>query len=414
MNFDTSVLQVAIEDIIPNRAQPRLAFDDDSLKDLANSIKQHGIIQPLVLRRIGSKYEIVAGERRYRAAIIAGLISVPAVISKIDAKTSAEVALAENVQRKNLTAIEEAKSYQALLDQGLMSQAELSKRLGLSQSAIESKLRLLNLSKEVQDAILGGEISERHGKALLAIDSYEEQNEWLSRIINERIPVRKLDELISQSHPNSSNTSINVEQIKQSSTDIDLESQSSPNIDLGNNQFTMGPISVGDQPHGKFFNVNNLESQSANMQMTEVVSPFSQAGSFNVEEFKSEEPSVNSDFDLPKLNDVMQLASIPPVEEQSEFMADYNISAPIEPVEFKTESIGSDIDEDKNGLLNTEEQVTEDIDMLDIDEINASTYDGGNNPEQISQLKEIAKKLNSELKIIDTGDKLTYILTTTK
>lgn len=114
MNFDANVLNVAVEDIIPNRFQPRLVFDDASLKDLAESIKAHGIIQPLVLRRLGEKYEIIAGERRYRAAMLAGLSSVPAVIAKIDDKSAQEVAISENVQRKELNPIEEAKSYQAL------------------------------------------------------------------------------------------------------------------------------------------------------------------------------------------------------------------------------------------------------------------------------------------------------------
>ena len=116
MNFDANVLNVAVEDIIPNRFQPRLVFDDASLKDLAESIKAHGIIQPLVLRRLGEKYEIIAGERRYRAAMLAGLSSVPAVIAKIDDKSAQEVAISENVQRKELNPIEEAKSYQALLN----------------------------------------------------------------------------------------------------------------------------------------------------------------------------------------------------------------------------------------------------------------------------------------------------------
>ena len=154
MNFDTGVLQVAIEDIIPNRFQPRLAFDDASLNELASSIKQHGIIQPLVLRKIGDKYEIVAGERRYKAAMLAGLSSVPAVVAKIDDKKSAEVAIAENVQRRELTAIEEARSYRALLDQGYMSEEQLARKMGVSVISIENKLKLLNLANEVQDDVL--------------------------------------------------------------------------------------------------------------------------------------------------------------------------------------------------------------------------------------------------------------------
>ena len=193
MNFDSSVLQVAIEDIIPNRFQPRFAFDSASLSELANSIKQHGIIQPLVLRRIGDKYEIIAGERRYKAAILAGLSSVPAVIAQIDDRKSAEVAVAENVQRNGLTAIEEARSYKALLDEGYMSQEQLARKMGLSQSAISNKLRLLNLAPEVQDAVLENKISERHARALLVVKEPESQLKWLQKIIDERLTVRALD-----------------------------------------------------------------------------------------------------------------------------------------------------------------------------------------------------------------------------
>ena len=149
---DTRVLQIPIEDIIPNRFQPRLTFDNKSLEELALSIKQHGIIQPLVLRRVGDKYEIIAGERRYKAATMAGLASVPAILSDMDDNTSAEVAIVENVQRKDLTAIEEAKSFKALLEKGYMTQEELSKKMGLSQAAISNKLRLLTLDESVQQA----------------------------------------------------------------------------------------------------------------------------------------------------------------------------------------------------------------------------------------------------------------------
>ena len=144
MNMEEKILQIPIEDIIPNRFQPRLTFDDKALQELSSSIKQHGIIQPLVLRKLGDKYEIIAGERRYKAAQMAGLTTVPAVISNIDDDKSAEVALIENIQRKNLTAIEEAKSYKNLLDRGYLTQEQLAEKLGVSQSTIANKLRLLN------------------------------------------------------------------------------------------------------------------------------------------------------------------------------------------------------------------------------------------------------------------------------
>ena len=198
MNTESQVLNVPIEDIIPNRFQPRLNFDESALSELAASIKEHGIIQPLVLRRLGDKYEIVAGERRYKASKMAGLTSVPAIISTLDDKKSAEVAIVENIQRKDLTSIEEAKSYKALLDKGYLTQEELAKKMGLSQSAISNKLRLLSLSANVQDALMQNKISERHARSLLQLQSFQEQDEWLNKIINDRLTVRELDRKLKE------------------------------------------------------------------------------------------------------------------------------------------------------------------------------------------------------------------------
>ena len=183
MNLEQNIRQIPIEDIIPNRFQPRLNFDEKGLEDLANSIKEHGIIQPLVLRHAGDKYEIIAGERRFKAATMAGLKTVPAVIANIDDNKSAEVAIVENVQRKDLSPIEEARSYKNLLDKGYLTQSELAKKMGLSQSAIANKLRLLNLDDSVQEALLNNEISERHARSLLVLDNPEDQKTWLDKII---------------------------------------------------------------------------------------------------------------------------------------------------------------------------------------------------------------------------------------
>ena len=134
MKMNKEVVMVKLSDIIPNRFQPRLTFDEEALNELASSIKEHGIIQPLILRDLGSKYEIIAGERRYKASTIAGLTEVPAIVGTMDDQTSAELALIENIQRKDLSAIEEAKSYKKILDMGNFTQEELAKRMGKSQS----------------------------------------------------------------------------------------------------------------------------------------------------------------------------------------------------------------------------------------------------------------------------------------
>ena len=196
-NMEKEIYEISLEDIIPNRFQPRLTFDEEALNELAKSIRQHGIIQPLVLRKVANKYEIIAGERRYKAAYIAGLTKVPAVIIDLNDNESAEVAIVENIQRKNLSPIEEAKSYKKLLDRGYLTQDELASRMGKAQGSISNKLRLLNLSNEVQDALLNNQISERHARSLLKIDKEDEQVEILNRIINERLNVRDTDNLIS-------------------------------------------------------------------------------------------------------------------------------------------------------------------------------------------------------------------------
>ena len=196
MNHENEIVNVRIDEIIPNRFQPRLAFDEKELNELADSIKMHGIIQPLVLRRIGDKYEIIAGERRYKASVLAGLTQVPAVIMNIDDQKSAEVAVVENLQRKDLTAIEEAQSYKKILDMGYLTQEELATRMGVAQSTIANKLRLLNLTIPVKEALLHNKISERHARSLLNITDNNLQISMLNRIIAERLTVRQTDEEI--------------------------------------------------------------------------------------------------------------------------------------------------------------------------------------------------------------------------
>ena len=243
IQMESQILQVPIEDIIPNRFQPRLSFDDASLADLASSIKQHGIIQPLVLRRKNDKYEIIAGERRFKAAKMTGLVSVPAVISNLDDNESAEVAIVENIQRKDLTAIEEARSYQALLDKGYMTQDELARKMGLSQSAISNKLRLLTLDEAVQEAILAEKISERHARTLLKVPSHEKQRELLNKVINERLTVKQLEDeiknidttsgsIVEQPKNNEIDKTESLETITQKEAPVEnINTPSSQNID---------------------------------------------------------------------------------------------------------------------------------------------------------------------------------------
>ena len=197
MNLGKEIFELELKDIMPNRFQPREVFDDSALEELSQSIKEHGVIQPIVVRKVGDKYEIIAGERRYRASLLAGKETIPAIVSPMDDKEAAKVALIENLQRKDLSAIEEAKTYQTILKLDSMTQEELAQNLGKSQSAIANKLRLLNLDDEVQTALLNGELSERHARSLLNLESKEAQKAMLKKIIENRLTVRQLDEEIA-------------------------------------------------------------------------------------------------------------------------------------------------------------------------------------------------------------------------
>lgn len=192
------VRMLKIDDVLPNRFQPRIRFDEQALNELTSSIKAHGVIQPIIVRPLADKFEIIAGERRYKASTLAGLSEIPAIVVDMDDKESSEIALIENVQRQDLTPIEEAISYKKILDMGYLKQDELATKLGKTQSTIANKLRLLNLSDDVQDALLDGKISERHARSLLRIKDMKKQDVLLDKIISERLTVRKTDEEIER------------------------------------------------------------------------------------------------------------------------------------------------------------------------------------------------------------------------
>ena len=195
MNLEKEIFDIALTDIMPNRFQPREIFEDEALRELSASIREHGVIQPIIVRKVGDKFEIIAGERRFRASQLAGKETIPALVRDIDDKEAAKIALLENLQRKDLTPIEEAKTYQTILKLDNITQEELAQNLGKSQSAVANKLRLLNLDEEVQTALLNSQISERHARSLLPI-THEKQRELLHKIIENRLTVRQVDEEI--------------------------------------------------------------------------------------------------------------------------------------------------------------------------------------------------------------------------
>lgn len=221
--MENAILNVNIDLIIPNRFQPRLVFDEKALNELADSIKEHGIIEPIIVRQLNDKYEIIAGERRYKAACIAGLTKVPVIVRNLSDYKSAQVAVIENVQRRNLNPMEEAKSYKRILDQGLKTQEELAKEIGVSQSTIANKLRLLSLAEPVKQALSENKISERHARALLKLSSLDKQEEMLNKVINERLTVKDLDDEISKlTSPISPNLSFKIPEVPNISDSLDL------------------------------------------------------------------------------------------------------------------------------------------------------------------------------------------------
>ncbi|MGM0437689.1 MAG: nucleoid occlusion protein [Bacillota bacterium] len=189
---------VDIDKIISNPYQPRTDFDEESLKDLAESIDNFGIIQPLTIRSQGEEYELIAGERRLKAAKLAGLNEVPVIIKDFDNQETAEIALVENLQRKDLDFLEEAHAYEQLLDEFDLTQGELAKRIGKSQSTIANKLRILKLDIDIQRKIKNPQVSERHARILLKIKDKNKQKEIVNRIIDEKLTVRETEKIVKK------------------------------------------------------------------------------------------------------------------------------------------------------------------------------------------------------------------------
>lgn len=192
------VAQLPISKIVPNKYQPRNVFNDEKIVELSESIKEHGVIQPIVVRKFKDGYEIIAGERRYRASKLVGLDKVPAIIRDYDDKQSASIAIVENIQREDLTAIEEALAYKQLIDLHGITQAALAKQMGKSQSTVANKIRLLNLSDLVQQSVLERKITERHARALLVVKDEALQLQLLEKIIDKDLNVSQTEQLIEE------------------------------------------------------------------------------------------------------------------------------------------------------------------------------------------------------------------------
>lgn len=195
---DNSLVEVKISEIDPNIGQPRKKFDEDELLELAESIKIHGVIQPIIVTKRGKRYEIIAGERRWRASKLAGLTKIPAVIREYTDKEIMEVSLIENIQRQDLNPIEEAVAFKNLIDEYKMKQDDLAERVSKSRSAITNALRLLKLDDKVKAMLAEGLISTGHARALLAIEDKNKQQMLATRIFDEKLSVRETEKLVKQ------------------------------------------------------------------------------------------------------------------------------------------------------------------------------------------------------------------------
>lgn len=193
-----NILNIKVEDIKPNRYQPRKFFDENGINELAMSIKENGLIQPVVVRRISDGYELIVGERRCRAARMAGLAEIPAIIKDSSDDKLIEFALIENVQREDLNAIEEGLAYKMILERDMITQEELSKRIGKSRSYIANMVRILDLPKNVRDYVSRGTISVGQAKVLLSLENKNDMEELAKKLLNEPITVRELERIARQ------------------------------------------------------------------------------------------------------------------------------------------------------------------------------------------------------------------------
>lgn len=196
--FQQSIIEIPIDKIIPSKYQPRFQFDKKKLESLAESISKNGVLQPILVRKINEEYQIIAGERRWKAAKIAGLKTIPSIIRDVVDAEVLQLALIENLQREDLNPIEEALAYKTMLEEFHITHDELSKRIGKDRSSITNSLRLLKLPEKIKEMLSDGSLSMGHGRALLSIPNEKEQLKLAKRIITQGLPVRFVEEYVQK------------------------------------------------------------------------------------------------------------------------------------------------------------------------------------------------------------------------
>lgn len=194
----SQVTQVGVGDIEPNPFQPRKKFDNEKLEKLADSIRKHGILEPIIVRRSEDGYQIVVGERRWRASSLAGIDKLPAVVKEISDKQMTEIALIENLQREDLNAVEEAEGYRILIEQFGLTQEDVAQSVGKKRSSIANALRLLTLEREVRQLVADGKLSRGHAKVLLSLADSKQQVQIAHKVVKQQLSVRQLERMINQ------------------------------------------------------------------------------------------------------------------------------------------------------------------------------------------------------------------------
>ena len=308
MNDKKEVVQLNLNDIIPNRFQPREIFDEKALKELAVSIKEHGVIQPIIVREVNGKYEIIAGERRYKASALAGMTKIPAIVRDLDDKESSKVALLENLQRKNLNPIEEARTYQKILEIDQMTQEELAKTMGKSQSAVANKIRLLSLPDEIQEALLKEQISERHARTLLNVEDPKTQKELLDKVIENKLSVRKLEEEIKGIKGETETVGPSVNMFIDSNP-------LTPTAEIPEEVNNFGKVTIAppegeeeDTPMGKFINYGELDKE--NNEDNENEMPLMPPSTINPDEIRKDSENIPTNNSSADLDNLLNLSSI--------------------------------------------------------------------------------------------------------
>lgn len=356
---EDKVINVNIENIVPNPNQPRKVFNEEAINNLSNSIRQFGIINPIIVRPSNGKYEIVAGERRYRAAKKLNLQEVPVIIKKIDDSELPEISLIENLMREDLTPIEEANAYKEILNTTNLKESELASRIGKSQAAISNKIRLLSLPGEIKNALNNRQISERHARSLLKIYDEDTQIKLLKQIIDEKLTVKELDNIIESSLSDESEINLAINNImaslkKESKIEKDNQKEEKESDNMNQESFFPNLNQPTTNNNNMSLNAMNMQSmatpQEINSNISNSIPTPAQIPSFTMPEMSPSNmatPSESTGFNNPA-QVTMDVNSTPVVEPlfniQAEQTPQYepNITPSIEPQMASTNQITPD------------------------------------------------------------------------